>query len=178
MSYSTILADPPWPDQGRGPVWGSGGKSQPVTDYYPCMTFDAIKALPVKQLAAKDSHLYLWTVNRYIEEAYNVARSWGFKPVVMLTWEKPPMGIGLGGTFIQTSEHILFCRRGSLGAKKRVDRSVFQWPRGRHSEKPQASYDLIESVSPGPFVELFARKLRPGWDSWGNQIQSTVEMPE
>lgn len=174
--FSTIVADPPWPDQGRGPKWGSGGNSQPVTDYYPCMPFEEINKLPIGDLAEKDAHLYLWTVNRYILHAYDAAQEWGFRPVVLLTRCKPPMGIGLGGTYCQTSEHILFCRRGTLTAKRRIDRTWFEWPRGRHSEKPQASFDLIESVSPGPYVELFARKERPGWERWGNQVESTISL--
>ncbi len=176
MKYSTIVVDPPWPDQGRGPDWGSGGSPKPVTDYYPCMSFDEINALSVRDIAEKDAHLYLWTCNRYILNAYDACYAWGFKPSVLLTWCKPAMGIGLGGTFVQTSEHILFCRRGSLAAKQRVDRTWFEWPRRKHSQKPDEFMELVESVSPGPYVELFARRARAGWDRWGNQIDSTIEV--
>lgn len=168
----TIVVDPPWPDQGRGPDWGSSGASKSIHDYYPTMTIDAIKDLSViKDLKEfKHAHLYLWTCNRYIVDAYEVAKAWGFKPSCLLTWCKPPMGIGLGGTYVQTTEYMLFCRRGTLTAKKRIDRTHFNWPRGRHSQKPAESFKMIEEVSPGPYLELFARNKRDGWESWGNEV--------
>jgi N6-adenosine-specific RNA methylase IME4 len=92
--YRTIVADPPW-DVGRGPDWGSNGASRPLT--YPTMSVEEIAALPVRSLAEKGSHLYLWTINAYVEDAYEIARLWGFRPSTLLTWCKPPNGIGLGG---------------------------------------------------------------------------------
>lgn len=79
------------------------------------------------------------------------------------------MGLGLGGTYCNTSEFILFARRGNLPARRRVDTSWWRWPRGRHSQKPEAFQDIVESVSPGPYLELFARRARPGWTVWGNE---------
>jgi N6-adenosine-specific RNA methylase IME4 len=140
------------------------------------MTLDAIEDVPARELAAPDAHLYLWTTNAHVEDAYAVARQWGFAPSVLLTWAKVPRGLGLGGTFTQTTEHVLFARRGSLAAKRRLDTTWFAWPRGAHSRKPDAFLDLVESVSPGPYLELFARRQRLGWDTWGNEALEHVSL--
>jgi N6-adenosine-specific RNA methylase IME4 len=165
--YNVIYADPPW-DVKAGPDWGSGEESKDLL--YPTMTMEEIHNLPVGSIAAKDAHLYLWTINKYISETYAIARNWGFEPSCLLTWVKPPHGIGLGGTFIQTTEHLLFCRRGTLEANKRIDTTWFQYPRGRHSEKPEEFRKMIEEVSPGKKIELFARTKPEGWDVWGNEV--------
>jgi N6-adenosine-specific RNA methylase IME4 len=128
------------------------------------MSLDEIAALPVGDIAKRDAHLYVWTINAYVEQTYELARGWGFAPRTLLTWTKAPMGIGPGGAFSQTTEHILFCRRGQLPAKRRLDSTWWQWPRGSHSRKPDAFLDLVEQVSPGPYAELFARRARFGWD--------------
>lgn len=170
--YRTIVADPPW-HVGRGPEWSSNGSSRPLT--YPTMGLDEIKALPVASLADPDgAHLYLWTINAYVEQAYAVARIWGFKPSTLLTWCKPRHGLGLGGTYSLTTEHVLFCRRGTLRACSRVDSTWWAWSRRHHSAKPEAFIDLVEQVSPPPYVELFARRQRLGWDTWGNQAFNTA----
>lgn len=81
-----------------------------------------------------------------------------------------------GGTFMSTTEFVLFCRRGSLRAKQRVDRQWFEWPRGAHSAKPEAFLDMVEATSPGPYLELFARRQRLGWDTWGNEALKHVDI--
>ena len=109
--YHVIYADPPW-DVKAGPGWGTSEESRELE--YPTMTIDQIKFLvdkagkSVKELFLKDSHLYFWTINKYIYESYEIIREWGFEPSCMLTWCKPPHGIGLGGTFVQTTERFLF----------------------------------------------------------------------
>jgi len=165
--YQVIYADPPW-DVKAGPDWGSGEESKDLI--YPTMDIDRIKELPVLPLAEDNAHLYIWTINKYIPETYDIARAWGFKPSCLLTWCKPPHGIGLGGTFVQTTEHLLFCRRGNLPASKRIDTTWFEYPRGKHSAKPQEFRKLIEEVSPGKKIELFARSKSEGWDVWGNEV--------
>jgi len=171
--YQIIYADPPW-NVMAGPPWGSSGKSQPLT--YPTMSIEQIKALSVKDITATNAHLYLWTINKYIEESYSVARNWGFKPSCLLTWCKPPHGLGLGGAFVQTTEFLLFCRRGKLKTQKRIDTSWFEHKRLRHSEKPQFFRDIIRIVSGDlPRIELFARQKTPGWDVWGNEVESDIE---
>jgi N6-adenosine-specific RNA methylase IME4 len=170
--YRTIVADPPW-DVKTGPSWGRNDKSQPLNPSshgltYETMTVDQIKA--IRPPAADGAHLYLWTINAYIEAAYEVARAWGFYPSTLLAWCKKPKGIGLGGTYALSSEYILFAHRGSLPAKRRVERNWWVWPRTfPHSRKPDAFLDLVESVSPGPYLEMFARRNRLGWDTWGNE---------
>lgn len=165
--YITIVADPPW-DVMRGPGWSKGGISRPLP--YPTMKISEIMLLPVDRCAAKDAHLYLWTINKYIEESYDIVRAWGFTPSCLMTWAKPPHGLGLGGTFVQTTKHILFARRGTCKALRRVDKTCFNWPRGKHSVKPEAFQDMVETVSPAPRLELFARRQREGWTVWGNEV--------
>lgn len=139
------------------------------------MSINEIKSLPVADLADKNAHLYLWTINKYIRESYEVAEAWGFKVSCLLTWCKPRHGIGIGGTFVQTTEHLLFCRRGTLPAQKRIDTTWFEHKRLRHSEKPRFFRDMTESVS-GDLerIELFAREKTDGWDVWGNEVKSDI----
>jgi N6-adenosine-specific RNA methylase IME4 len=166
--YNIIYADPPW-EVKRGPLWNSNGLSRPLP--YPTMPLDDIKQLKVRNICDKNCHLYLWTINKYIKESYEVAKEWGFNVSCLLTWCKPKHGIGLGGTFIQTTEHLLFCRKGNLSSKKRIDTTYFEQKRLSHSTKPPFFRDLIVEVSGDlPRVELFARKKYEGWDAWGNEI--------
>jgi N6-adenosine-specific RNA methylase IME4 len=180
MRYRTIVADPPWEQPSGGPASGNGfavAGGRPSTMPYGSMDVDAIAALPVGDLADSAAHLYLWVTNAYVEDSFGIARYWGFRPSVLLTWCKDPHGIGLGGTYIQTTEHVLFCRRGVCPAAERVDSTWWRWPRGRHSAKPGAFLDMVERVSPAPRLEMFARRQRLGWDTWGNEALEHVEMP-
>ena len=175
MRYRTIVADPPW-DIGDFPrnlhAQGQGTKPCP----YPTMNNDEIAAIPVASPAARDAHLYLWTTNQFLEASYGIARSWGFRPTKLLVWCKAPKGRGLGGTFASATEYVLFSRRGNLSAVGRVERNWWQWPRGEHSAKPEAFLDIVETVSPGPYLELFARRNRLGWDTWGNESLEHVSV--
>ena len=172
--YQIIYADPPW-DVKRGPDWNSNGPSKPLP--YPTMSIDQIKSLPIKEIADTKCHLYLWTINKYIRESYDVANAWGFNVSCMLTWCKPRHGIGIGGTFIQTTEYILFCRKGTLTAQKRIDTTWFEHKRLSHSEKPEMFRNMIVEVSGNlPRVELFARQKTEGWDVWGNEVESDIDL--
>ena len=166
MKYRTIVADPPW-HVGAGPDWASNGRSRPLV--YPTLSVEAIADLPVRSLADDRAHLYLWTINAYIEQAYWIVRQWGFRPSTLLTWCKRPNGLGLGGTYSLTTEHVLFAWRGQCDALAREDSTWWLWKRGRHSAKPEAFLDMVERVSPAPRLELFARRNRLGWDTWGNE---------
>lgn len=171
--YATIVADPPWQYEQGGPysgVWASGPRVPP----YSSMRLDHIQALPVGRLAAPNAHLYLWTTNRYLRASFDVAEAWGFQPSQVLTWCKPPKGVGPGGAFTTTTEFVLFARKGSLAPLRRLDTSWWLWQRGKHSAKPAGFLDLVERVSPGPHVELFAREPRLGWDSWGKGYEIGV----
>ena len=136
---------------------------------YSTMTVEQIKDLPVRELASRDSHLYCWTTQRYLEATFGIVRGWGFKPSCVLTWCKPIRGWTVGGTFMSTTEFVIFARRGSLSALGRCDRQWWEWPRGAHSAKPEAFLDIVEQVSPGPYLEMFSRRARLGWDTWGNE---------
>lgn len=233
--YSTIVIDPPWPYNGEMPInrGSRTGQTMRFLPYSP-MLLGEIRELPVRRLTSPGGHLYLWTTNRYLEDAFGIVRAWGFDPVTTLVWCKAPVGHGLGGRFAITTEFVLFAReptragilvrqareaaglsRGDLHRLVRdndptgivyrweaddclpteddwtrlqaalpalvgvprpeiapselakVDTTWWQWKRGPHSTKPPAFLDVVEQISPGPYVELFARQPRLGWDSWG-----------
>jgi N6-adenosine-specific RNA methylase IME4 len=181
--YRTIVADPPWPMPESGRWTGKGGNwaeynGKTTALPYSAMPLTEIESLPVSDLLAADAHLYIWTVNRHLERTYSVARAWGCEPAVLLTWCKAPMGLGMGGAFSSTTEFILLAKRGSLRHTGKVDSSWWQWPRSEHSAKPDALLDYVEQVSPGPYLELFARRARFGWSYWGDESLGTAEMPE
>lgn len=168
--YSTIVADPPWRVH-QPPTWTTGAnRSLP----YSTMALADIAALPVGDLAADDAHLYVWTINRYVEATYDIVRCWGFTPSTLLTWCKRPIGMGVGGAYALATEHVLFARRGLGAFVERHPTNWWEWPRGEHSAKPDAFMDIVEQVSPAPRVELFCRRPRLGWDSWGKGY----ELPE
>lgn len=164
--YGTIVADPPWHYEQGGPHSLTGRGVAVDVPPYSTMTTYEVAVMPVSEIAAPSAHLYLWTTNRYIERAYDIARAWGFMPSQLLTWCKPPHGLGPGGAFANTTEFCLFSRR-NCPHRDRIDSTWWEWPRGRHSAKPPAFLDMVERVSPGPYVELFARAPRLGWDHWG-----------
>jgi N6-adenosine-specific RNA methylase IME4 len=188
--YRTIVADPPWAYDDGWPVGSSSmiqnavkragtvlesNRRTPMA--YGSMTVEQIAALPVRELAADDAHLYLWTTNRYLRDAFNVLDAWGFRYSQTLPWCKTPMGKGPGGTWAQNVEYILFARRGSLKSLQRFDSAWFSWRRtGRHSRKPDAMLDMVEQASPSPYLELFARRARFGWDYWGDESLGTAVM--
>jgi N6-adenosine-specific RNA methylase IME4 len=143
------------------------------------MPLVAIRNLPVSDIADQSAHLYLWTTNRHLHEAFHVAEAWGFRHAQTLVWTKIPLGSFLGGAFGANVEFILFCRRGRLATKETSPSAWFDWPRvgaGSHSRKPDAFLDLVEQVSPGPYLELFARRNRFGWDTWGDEALEHVEL--
>lgn len=187
--FATIVADPPWQvGAGRafGPytavdgkqVWvANGSRSRQLP--YPSMSVDEIAAMAVLPVAADDAHLFLWTINKYLPDAFRIVKAWGFEYSTTLVWAKNPMGGGMGGTFGISTEYCLFCRRGRLATRKDVNSTWFNWKRPydergkpRHSAKPEAFMEMVEQVSPGPYLEIFARSNRPGWTAWGNECES------
>lgn len=172
--YRTIVADPPWPFVWRA---GAGGRRARATTLgYTTMSVDDIAALPVGELAGPDAHLYLWVTRDLFREGIGVrvARAWGFEPCAEIIWRKPNFGTG---AFPRPGhEPLLICRRGGLPyAGPRNVHSVQDWRQHyecnggkQHSRKPTAALDVVESASPGPYVELFCRTPRLGWDSWGH----------
>lgn len=181
MKYRTIVADPPWRvkrlESPGAKGFGTGARPlRSVVLSYPTMTAADIAALPVRDYAEPDAHLYLWTINAYIPDAYRIAEAWGFKPSTLLVWAKSPMGLGPGGAYSITTEFVLFSRRGTLPPLRRVDSTWWLWKRREHSAKPEAFLDLVEQVSPGPYLELFARRQRLGWDTFGNECFQSVSL--
>ena len=163
--YRCIVADPPW-DVKRGCEWASNGPTRDLE--YPTMSIEEIAALRIP--AHQDCVMFIWTINKYLRETYDIAEAWGFRPCQLLTWAKQPRGIGLGGNFTQTSEHILMARRGSVTPKRRWDTSWWAWRRARHSQKPEDFQNTLEKMYHGPYLEMFARRRRAGWDTWGNEV--------
>lgn len=171
--FSAILADPPWKFQNRT------GKVAPEHRRllrYPTMDLEEIMALPVGPLAAANSHLYLWAPNALLPEGLRVMEAWGFKYKTHLVWYKVrkdggPDGRGVGFYFRNVTELLLFGTRGRLRTLQpgRTQVNVITTRKREHSRKPDEFYDLIESCSPGPYLELFARFARPSWSQWGNE---------
>lgn len=177
--YRTIVADPPWEMPSGGAYRGTARyQKRPSALPYATLPLASIAALPVGELAESDAHLYLWTPNARLRSAYEIVEVWGFHPSQVLVWCKSPRGLGLGGSFTNTTEFVLFARRGHVMARKRMDSTWFHWtrPHNNHSAKPEAFLDLVEQVSPGPYLELFARRNRLGWDTWGNESLAHVEI--
>jgi site-specific DNA-methyltransferase (adenine-specific) len=167
--YSIIYADPPWEVKaGAGNLHISHQKTRDLC--YSTMSLEDIKNLPVDRIAKKNSVLFLWVINKYVEQAYQVARAWKFRPSTMLVWCKKPKGRGLGGTFGISTEFLLFCRRGATHAKERHWSTWFEAKRGAHSVKPTIARELIEKCFEGNKIELFARQKSKGWDVWGDEV--------
>lgn len=165
--FKTIVADPPW-EPALGASWATRftDKARPQK-HYAVMSLEDIKAIRIP--SAPQAHLWMWVLNQHMDWGYEVARAWGFEPQQLITWAKPGLGTG---RFQCNTEHVLVCRRGSRHGNPfgSSGGTWFEWPRGRHSEKPDAFYDLVERVSPPPYLEMFARRMRLGWSSHGNEV--------
>ena len=180
MSYRTIIADPPWEIAKR---MGAGGRRRRATEVpYSFLSIAEIMALPVSDLADDEAHLYLWSTRRVFREgiAVAVARAWGFEPCGELIW-----GLrngGMGGVNGNGHEPVLLAARGGLSwPKDELPVGVVFWkqPYGKgkiHSAKPDGLHDLAEKLSPGPRLEMFARRQRLGWDTWGDQALEHVDV--
>lgn len=168
--YRTIVADPPWEyTNARGTQTRSRRGRSAVTaeGNYSTLRSNEVAALPIADIAADDAHLYLWTTNPILPQAFAVLDAWGFNYITTLTWRK--LGtLGMGFYFRGETEHVLFGVRGKLPiAAEARERNWIEAPRRGHSVKPAEFFDLVERVSPAPRVELFARQPRLGWDHWG-----------
>jgi N6-adenosine-specific RNA methylase IME4 len=138
---------------------------------YPTMPIAEICEMPVHDLAAANCTLFMWTTNSFLPEALGVLRHWRFHYKMLFTWCK---NNGMGGHPRNATEHMMIATRGEPVGDRHAS-ATLNWlahPRLSHSEKPEAFRDIIERISPAPRVELFARRRMPGWDAWGNQIES------
>lgn len=175
MTYRTIVADPPW-EYDEGFAFKEGDQFRTQALPYPSMTVEEIINLPVRPLSdSKGCALFLWTTNRFLEEAFDIVRCWGFRYRQTIVWRKTnPQPVG--GSVAPNAEFLLVARRGPLTWHgPRWPDSVIDAPRSTHSAKPEVFLDLIESISPPPYLEMFARRQRLGWETWGNQALNHVD---
>lgn len=161
--FATITIDPPW-DWGDEGDKDQMGRARPT---YGTMALSELLELPVGDMADTDCHIYLWITNRSLPKGFQLLERWGFRYITALTWCKP--SIGMGNYFRGSTEQILFGVKGSQPLRRKDVGTWFQAPRGPngHSSKPVSFYDLVESCSPGPYLEIFARSGRDDWTSWG-----------
>ena len=177
--FRTVLADPPWRFS------NFGGRVAPESKRlfkYPTLGIDEIAALPVAEAADTPAHLYLWVPNALVREGLRVLEAWGFEYMTNLVWKKTTAAGdlhrgGMGWYFRNATELVLFGVRGKSPrtlAPARAQPNLFEAPRTGHSQKPDDFYDLVERCSPGPYLELFARRPRAGWSQWGNEMDTGI----
>lgn len=189
--YRTIVADPPWPIQWTGGSTTAGASSGSTRTYekkplpYQTMSLEALRDLGefVRWKVDDDAHLFMWTLDRFLLNGWtsSVMRAWGFEPLPqMIVWRKA--NAGLGRIIRPAHELIAIGRRGDARLNEVSIASVFDWKQPYengaklHSAKPDGALDSIEALSPGPYLELFARRARFGWDYWGDQSFGTAEV--
>jgi N6-adenosine-specific RNA methylase IME4 len=175
--YRVLYADPPW----SFATYSDKGKGRSAEAHYDCMSLDAIKALPVRELAADDAVLLLWATDPLLQRAFEVIEAWGFAyKTVGFYWVKLNRARATGPTFTEADfftglgfwtranpEPCLLATRGRPRRRAGDVRRLLVAPRREHSRKPDESYARIEALAEGPYLELFARSSRPGWDGWG-----------
>lgn len=175
--FATVLADPPWQFQNRT---GKMAPEHKRLSRYPTMTLQEIKDLPVEAIVKDTAHLYLWVPNALLPDGLQVMEHWGFTYKSNLIWYKirkdgGPDRRGVGFYFRNVTEIILFGVRGKNARTLQPGRSqenIISTMKREHSRKPDEQYNLIESCSPGPYIELFARGPREKWFVWGNQSEN------
>ncbi len=178
QKFGTVLADPPWQFQNRT---GKVAPEHRRLARYPTMSLPEIAALPVKKIVCKTAHLYLWVPNAMLPDGLRVMDAWGFRYKTNIVWHKirkdgGPDGRGVGFYFRNVTELLLFGVRGDNARTLAAGRRQVNYLASRkreHSRKPDEQFALIESCSPGPYIELFARGLRERWTLWGNQANET-----
>lgn len=178
--FATIMADPPWQFMNRT---GKVAPEHRRLNRYGTMELEAIKALPVANACAPTAHLYLWVPNALLPDGLEVMKAWGFNYKANIVWHKLRKdggsdGRGVGFYFRNVTELILFGTRGKNARTLPPGRSQVNYVGTRkreHSRKPDEQYPLIESCSPGPYLEMFGRGVRKGWVTWGNQADEAYE---
>jgi N6-adenosine-specific RNA methylase IME4 len=187
--FAAIHADVPWSFKARTPA----GEGRSAKRHYPTMTFAEIKMLPVRRIAARDSHLFFWTTQPFLEHAFEIMRRWGFRySSIAFTWIKLKSGsdpsqfsplhlveedlfTGLGLTTRKNSEICLLGRRGSPIRLSKSVREIILAPVREHSRKPDETYDRIMTYCCGPYLDLFGRQRRKGWTVFGNEVDKFPE---
>lgn len=167
--FGCIYADPPW-------LYDNQATRASMGKFYDGMTVAQLCEMPIRDLAADDAHLHLWTTNAFLFECPKIFDAWGFEFRSSFIWAKPRMGIG--NYWRNSHEFLLTAIRGN--AKRFSSRSLKSWlecDRGRHSGKPEQVRPMLEKASPGPYLELFGRLPADGWTVFGNQIESNLFHP-
>ena len=167
--YGAILADPPWHWKARSPK----GEGRSAKNHYSVMSADDLKAMTIP--AADDCVLFMWAIDPMLPQAFDLIKAWGFQyKTVGFTWAKinvsgkDPIG---GGYWTRANPEM--CLLATRGQPKRLNADVRQLlmaPRREHSRKPDEIYGRIEALVDGPYLEMFARQTRAGWDAWGNEV--------
>ena len=171
--FKTVVVDPPWTPTLNSGFKNAKSKAYP-TKFYPTLGLDEICYM--KPPLATQAHLYIWCIAQHVDWGYKVAKTWGAQPIILWTWKKPGLGVG---RFRCNTEYILVARVGSRHGNpfgqggryaQATEGTCFEWPRGKHSEKPDEFYQLVEKLSPAPRLDMYARVCRENWTSWGNEI--------
>src|SRR6202140_2228482 len=175
-TFSTILIDPPWRFINRT---GKVAPEHRRLHRYETMSFEEIGKLPLVKYAKEKAHLYMWCPNALLLEGLTIMKEWGFKYKTNVVWYKirkdgGPDGRGVGFYFRNVTELLLFGVKGRLRTLKpgRTQVNVVVQRKQEHSWKPDAVYGIIQACSPGPYLELFARRIAPGWTVWGDEAGS------
>jgi N6-adenosine-specific RNA methylase IME4 len=170
--FRTLACDPPWLMRDSLP-----GPKRGASSHYGCLPLPELLAFPLPPIA-KDATLYLWRVAAMVPEAYEVVRAWGFVAKSEIVWRKTTKHgkrhFGMGHYVRAEHEVCVIATRGRPKVLDHGVRSVFEAPVGRHSEKPEAFYQMVERLSEGPRAEMFGRRLRPGWTVYGNDPALTA----
>lgn len=177
LSYVAYHVDPAWDYDNTWKQEGADGDGiRGAAAHYNTMSLEEIALLPIGEWAPAEAHLYLWTTNSFLPDAFPIIKAWGFDYILPITWIKTP-GIGMGNYYRNTTEHCLFAVRGGLKClRKDVPTHIFTRQR-KHSSKPPEIYETIESMSPGPRLDVFARTWHPGFDQWGDEVDTPAGMP-
>lgn len=175
----SLLVHAPWPTISADPAWRfhDEGRRGGIRERYATLTLDKILRMPVVDLVTPDASLYLWVPNALILDGTGAAvcRAWGFEPFNLITWCKAK-GLGTGRRFRNTTEQAIYAVRGKPPSLARNLPTHYYWPRSEHSEKPPEFYRrVVERMSPGPYLELFSRYARPGWNVWGDEVLAASE---
>lgn len=195
--FSCICADPPWHFRARTALQvGNWTSRRDAEKHYSVMGIDDICAMPVKELAAKDAHLFLWTTGPCLPQAFDVIKAWGFRySGIAFTWVKlkktynakqlrvlplaaSDLHVGLGLTTRKNAEFCLLARRGSARRESKRVREIILSPIREHSRKPDEFFERVVEYTNGPYLELFSRQSRDGWATWGNESNKFDEAAE
>lgn len=175
--YRTVVVDPPWQPT-LGETWESRMRDKAGPQrFYDTMSVPEIIAQ--RPRIAAQAHVYIWCLTQHVDWGYEVARAWKAEPITLWTWKKPGLG---AGRFRCNTEHILVARVGPRAGNpfgqggrhaQATAGTLFEWPRGGHSQKPAEFFTLVENLSPEPRLEMYARAPRSGWATWGREADGS-----